>query len=171
MGRSGARRRRIEHEEPQWIWRMAQSNRSDALLIQKATDFHALKNSIQSTPLMKTLSSEKKQIGYFPFQTVAPYVSIQLTVYRKYVGKSVSCSSESHKTTTWWMRSLTSCAIQVSPEEGAYFSDYCNWQNIPQFRCYALESVASQIAAQLMQSQVIHFLFEDDLILNLIFLC
>jgi len=69
------------------------------------------------------------------------------------------------------MRSLTSCAIQVSPEEGAYFSDYCNWQNIPQFRCYALESVASQIAAQLMQSQVIHFLFEDDLILNLIFLC
>ena len=37
---------------------------------------------------------------------------------------------------------------------GSYFNDYCNWQNIPEFRDLIYDSPAAQVAGKLMKSKV-----------------
>lgn len=37
---------------------------------------------------------------------------------------------------------------------GFFFNDYCNWQNIPEFRDLARHSPAAEIACRLMRSKV-----------------
>ena len=46
------------------------------------------------------------------------------------------------------------CCAQGDENEGAYFNDYCNWEKIPQFKKYIMESPAAEIAGRLMESQV-----------------
>jgi len=47
--------------------------------------------------------------------------------------------------------------------EAAYFNDYCNWQTIEQFRDFAFNSPAAEIAARLMRSRYSVFYHEHVL--------
>ena len=49
-------------------------------------------------------------------------------------------------------------------EAGRFFDDYCNWQRIPEFRRFVLESPAAAIAAQVMGSETAQFFHEHVLV-------
>ncbi|WP_422048941.1 phytanoyl-CoA dioxygenase family protein [Shimia sp.] len=50
-------------------------------------------------------------------------------------------------------------------ETGRFFDDYCNWQRIPEFQEVIETSQASEIAAQLMQSQSVQ-MFHDHVLVK-----
>ncbi|APE42776.1 phytanoyl-CoA dioxygenase [Sulfitobacter alexandrii] len=50
-------------------------------------------------------------------------------------------------------------------ETGRFFDDYCNWQDIPEFREVILGSDAAQVAAELMQSESAQ-LFHDHVLVK-----
>merc|ERR1712083_329685 len=43
--------------------------------------------------------------------------------------------------------------LALKEGQGAYFNDYCNWQTIHQFKDFAFNSPAAEIAARLMRSK------------------
>merc|ERR1711974_450975 len=47
--------------------------------------------------------------------------------------------------------------------QGSYFNDYCNWQRIQEFRQFAFESPAAEIAAKMMRSSYAVFYHEHVL--------
>jgi len=47
--------------------------------------------------------------------------------------------------------------------QGSYFNDYCNWQRIEEFRQFAFESPAAEIAAKMMRSPYAVFYHEHVL--------
>jgi len=49
-------------------------------------------------------------------------------------------------------------------EPGRFFDDYCNWQRIPEFRRFVLESDAAEIAARVMGSRQAQFFHEHVLV-------
>jgi ectoine hydroxylase-related dioxygenase (phytanoyl-CoA dioxygenase family) len=49
-------------------------------------------------------------------------------------------------------------------EPGRFFDDYCNWERIPQFRQFVLESDAARIAAEIMKSQTAQFFHDHVLV-------
>jgi ectoine hydroxylase-related dioxygenase (phytanoyl-CoA dioxygenase family) len=49
-------------------------------------------------------------------------------------------------------------------EAGRFFDDYCNWQRIPEFRRFVMESPAAEIAAQVMGSKTAQFFHEHVLV-------
>jgi ectoine hydroxylase-related dioxygenase (phytanoyl-CoA dioxygenase family) len=52
------------------------------------------------------------------------------------------------------------------PQDGAapFFQDFCNWQRIPEFRAFVLESPAAAIAARLMRSKTARFFHDHVLV-------
>lgn len=56
----------------------------------------------------------------------------------------------------------------VKPADGSawFFQDYCNWQRIPEFREFVMESPAAAIAARLMRSRTARFFHEHVLVKN-----
>ncbi|XP_037078202.1 uncharacterized protein LOC119099199 [Pollicipes pollicipes] len=44
-------------------------------------------------------------------------------------------------------------SLKDNENEGAYFDDYCNWEKIPEFKNFIMESPAAEIAGRLMESQ------------------
>lgn len=56
----------------------------------------------------------------------------------------------------------------VKPADGSawFFQDYCNWQRIPEFGAFAMESPAARLAAQLMRSRTARFFHEHVLVKN-----
>jgi ectoine hydroxylase-related dioxygenase (phytanoyl-CoA dioxygenase family) len=54
----------------------------------------------------------------------------------------------------------------VKPADGSapFFQDYCNWQRIPGFRSFVMESPAAGLAAQLMGSRTARFFHEHVLV-------
>ena len=54
-------------------------------------------------------------------------------------------------------------ALLTLSDQGAYFNDYCNWQTIQQFKDFAFNSPAAEIAAKLMNSQYSVFYHEHVL--------
>lgn len=54
----------------------------------------------------------------------------------------------------------------VKPADGSaqFFQDYCNWQRIPEFRAFVMDSPAAAIAAQLMRSRTARFFHEHVLV-------
>ena len=46
------------------------------------------------------------------------------------------------------------CGEELTGGGGSYFNDYCNWQTIDEFRDFAFNSPAAELAAKLMDSQV-----------------
>jgi ectoine hydroxylase-related dioxygenase (phytanoyl-CoA dioxygenase family) len=52
----------------------------------------------------------------------------------------------------------------VAGESGRFFDDYCNWQRIPEFRRFVLESDAAEIAARVMESNRAQFFHEHVLV-------
>lgn len=54
----------------------------------------------------------------------------------------------------------------VKPADGTawFFQDYCNWQRIPEYRAFVMESPAAAIAAQLMRSRSARFFHEHVLV-------
>lgn len=66
--------------------------------------------------------------------------------------------------------------LKGNKSDAYYFDDLCNWQRIPEFRKFALESPAASIAGQLMKSEVssyfwIRFNISFDLIIKEYFQC
>jgi len=53
--------------------------------------------------------------------------------------------------------------LKAASDSGYYFNDYCNWQNIAEFKELALDSMAPQLAAKLMKSQTTTFYHEHVL--------
>ena len=53
--------------------------------------------------------------------------------------------------------------LALKEGQGAYFNDYCNWQQIEQFRDFAFNSPAGEIAASLMKSKYTVFYHEHVL--------
>jgi len=53
--------------------------------------------------------------------------------------------------------------LALKEGQGAYFNDYCNWQTIQQFKDFAFNSPAAEIAAKLMNSQYSVFYHEHVL--------
>lgn len=49
-------------------------------------------------------------------------------------------------------------------EQGRFFDDYCNWQNIPEFKDFVENSDAARIAAEVMQSSRAQFFHEHVLV-------
>lgn len=49
-------------------------------------------------------------------------------------------------------------------EPGRFFDDYCNWDRIPQFRRFVLESDAARIAAEIMGSKSAQFFHDHVLV-------
>lgn len=49
-------------------------------------------------------------------------------------------------------------------EPGRFFDDYCNWQRIPEFERFVLESDAARIAAEVMGSRIAQFFHEHVLV-------
>ena len=47
---------------------------------------------------------------------------------------------------------------------GRFFGDYCNWQRIPEFRRFAFESPAAEIAAALLRSRSVRLFHEHVLV-------
>jgi ectoine hydroxylase-related dioxygenase (phytanoyl-CoA dioxygenase family) len=47
---------------------------------------------------------------------------------------------------------------------GRFFGDYCNWQRIPEFRRFAFESPAAEIAAALLRSRTVRLFHEHVLV-------
>ncbi|HIG10999.1 MAG: phytanoyl-CoA dioxygenase family protein [bacterium] len=56
------------------------------------------------------------------------------------------------------------CTDSVSDGEGRFFDDYCNWERIPGYKKFALESPCAAIAAQAMQSRA--RLFHEHLVMK-----
>jgi ectoine hydroxylase-related dioxygenase (phytanoyl-CoA dioxygenase family) len=54
----------------------------------------------------------------------------------------------------------------VRPADGtpAFFQDYCNWQRIPEFGRFVVESPAAAVAARLMRSRTARFFHEHVLV-------
>ena len=54
----------------------------------------------------------------------------------------------------------------VKPADGSapFFQDLCNWQRIPEFRSFVLESNAAEIAARLMRSKTARFFHDHVLV-------
>ena len=52
------------------------------------------------------------------------------------------------------------------PQDGSapFFQDFCNWQRIPEFRAFVLESPAAEIAARLMRSETARFFHDHVLV-------
>ena len=51
-----------------------------------------------------------------------------------------------------------------SGEGGRFFEDYCNWQRIPAFKDFVLNSPAAAIAGALMQSRQVQVFHEHILV-------
>ena len=49
---------------------------------------------------------------------------------------------------------LSSERLRTGKGPGYYFNDYCNWQKIEEFKDFAFNSPAGQIAGKLMKSKV-----------------
>jgi ectoine hydroxylase-related dioxygenase (phytanoyl-CoA dioxygenase family) len=47
---------------------------------------------------------------------------------------------------------------------GKFFDDYCNWQRIPEFHAFVVESPAAEIAARVMRSPIAQFFHEHVLV-------
>jgi len=45
-------------------------------------------------------------------------------------------------------------SLKDREEEGAYFDDYCNWERIPEFEKFIMQSPAAEIAGRLSQSEM-----------------
>lgn len=52
------------------------------------------------------------------------------------------------------------CESTEEGEPGRFFDDYCNWQRIPEYRDYVLNSPAAEIAARVMRSERAQFFHE-----------
>ena len=52
--------------------------------------------------------------------------------------------------------------VTVCPQ-GHYFNDYCNWRTIPEFRDFAFNSPAAEIAGRMMGSSYAVFYHEHVL--------
>jgi ectoine hydroxylase-related dioxygenase (phytanoyl-CoA dioxygenase family) len=54
----------------------------------------------------------------------------------------------------------------VKPADGSapFFQDLCNWERIPEFRSFVLESNAAELAARLMQSKTARFFHDHVLV-------
>ena len=52
----------------------------------------------------------------------------------------------------------------VAGEAGRFFDDYCNWQRIPEYRRFVLESPAAEVCARLMRSRTAQFFHEHVLV-------
>lgn len=49
-------------------------------------------------------------------------------------------------------------------QPGFFFGDYCNWQRIPEYRQFAFESPAADLAAAIMRSTKVNFFHEHVLV-------
>lgn len=49
-------------------------------------------------------------------------------------------------------------------ESGRFFDDYCNWMRIPEFEDVVQNSPAAEVAAQLMQSEMVQFFHDHVLV-------
>jgi len=53
--------------------------------------------------------------------------------------------------------------LALKEGQGHYFNDYCNWQTIDEFRDFAYNSPAAEIAGKMMQSKYAVFYHEHVL--------
>lgn len=77
-----------------------------------------------------------------------------------------------------WLAALRTCvernladpgpwAGEHGGAEGSFFDDYCNWQRISEYRAFAYDSPAAEIAAAVMQSPSAQFFHEHVLVKEL----